>query len=162
VLIGWCIALCKFFFTTFTMHLYQGNVNLFLVKSVTVPGRYRRMARQQYLPICTALTFHLATVWWCWFHHSDELTGFAEWPRDRSQVLALWPISEWRKQVQQALGLLAPRLVADSPGGQMILRERELPLLNPRTHHVTLSNLILQDQTINVQLHTFSRFVSSI
>jgi len=28
------------------MYLYQGNVNLFLVKSITV--RYRRMARQQY------------------------------------------------------------------------------------------------------------------
>jgi len=98
----------KFFFTTFTMHLYQGNVNLFLVKSVTV--RYHRMAWQQYLPIYyhnsdptpylitskgglqlpvrlsarilvarksrenknkkqylpyTALTLHLATVWWC-------------------------------------------------------------------------------------------------
>jgi len=32
----------------------------------------------------------------------------------------------------------------------------------PWTHHMTLSNLILQDQTINVQLCTFSRFVSSI
>jgi len=39
------------------MHLYQGNVNLFLVKSITVC--YHHMAQQQYLQCFAYMIEHL-------------------------------------------------------------------------------------------------------